>query len=96
MSESQGIRLSKPLNAFKTLITGAIEASLEPDVDRAADSSVMVAEGNLPPVSMVFSIVDGGKQYASKHREDAEEVHLQLLAVMRSVLLQVTVGCSLF
>jgi hypothetical protein len=44
---------------------------------------------NLPPVTMVFAIVDGGKQYAAKHRQAAEDVHLQLMSVMRTVLLQV-------
>ena len=46
----------------------------------------------LPPVTMVFSSVEGGKQYSAWHRQDAREVHLQLLAVMYSVLRQVPGG----
>ena len=42
-----------------------------------------------PPVTMVFCCVDGGKQFVAKHRRDAEQLHQQLVAVMRSVLMQV-------
>ena len=42
-----------------------------------------------PSVTMVFCCVDGGKQFVAKHRRDAEHVHQQLVAVMRSVLVQV-------
>ena len=42
-----------------------------------------------PSVTMVFFSVDGGKQFVAKHRRDAEHVHQQLVAVMRSVLVQV-------
>ena len=41
---------------------------------------------------MVFCSVEGGKQYSAWNRQDAREVHLQLLAVMYSVLRQVPGG----
>ena len=40
-------------------------------------------------VTIVFCMVEGGKQYAAKSRRDAREVHVQLVALLRSVLLQV-------
>ena len=43
----------------------------------------------IAPVTMVFCCVDGGKQFATRQRRDAREVHNELVAVMRSVLLQV-------
>ena len=43
----------------------------------------------IPPVTMVFCAVEGGKQYATWQRKDAREVHNELVAVMKSVLLQV-------
>ena len=42
-----------------------------------------------PSVTMVFCSVDGGKQFVAKYRSDAEHVHQQLVAVMRSILVQV-------
>ena len=45
----------------------------------------------LPPVTMVFCSVDCAKQYISRQRRDAHEVHNELVAVLRSVLLQVRV-----
>jgi hypothetical protein len=38
---------------------------------------------------MVFCAVDGGKQFTTWQRRDARDVHNELVAVMRSVLLQV-------
>jgi len=43
----------------------------------------------IPPVTMVFCAVDGGKQFTTWQRRDARDVHNELVAVMRSVLLQV-------
>ena len=42
-----------------------------------------------PPVTIVFAMAEGGRQFATKHRRDGLEVHLKLAAVMRSVLCQV-------
>ena len=42
-----------------------------------------------PSVTMVFCCVDGGKQFVAKHRNDAQHVHQELVAVMRSILIQV-------
>ena len=49
----------------------------------------------LPLVTMVFCSVDGGKQYVGRHRHDALDVHTELVAVMRSVLLQVGTNTSM-
>ena len=49
----------------------------------------------LPLVTMVFCSVDGGKQYVGRHRQDALNVHTELVAVMRSVLLQVGTNLEL-
>ena len=48
--------------------------------------------GPLPLVTAVFCSVEGGKQYAARHRTDARSVHLELLAVSRSVLRHVLGG----
>ena len=38
---------------------------------------------------MVFCMVDGGKQFAAKHRHDARVVHAELVALIRGLLRQV-------
>ena len=43
----------------------------------------------LIPVTMVFSMVEGGKAYVAKHRTDAKRVNAELVAVMRNALRQV-------
>ena len=43
----------------------------------------------LPPMTMVFCMVDGGKMYAIRHRRDARLVHLGCLSVVLSTLRQV-------
>ena len=43
----------------------------------------------LPPVTMVFAMVDGGKLFAMRHRKDARAVHLCCASVILSTLRQV-------
>ena len=47
-------------------LTGALEAPL------MGVSEDMVI--SLPPITMVFTCVDGGKAYAGRHREEAHQV----------------------
>ena len=42
-----------------------------------------------PMVTMVFAMVDGGKQFAARQRREGAVVHSRLSAMMRSVLRQV-------
>lgn len=64
--------------------SGALHTSLSPN------DVVATPSGNLPVnVTMVFCTVDGGKQYVLRYRREAREVHLQLVALIRSTLLQV-------
>ena len=64
--------------------SGALHTSLSPN------DVVATPSGNLPVnVTMVFCTVDGGKQYVLRYRREAREVHLQLVALIRSMLLQV-------
>ena len=52
-----------------------------------------LSAGSLPPVTMVFCSIEGGKQYASlRSKADARDVHLELIAVMRGALKQVPGG----
>lgn len=45
----------------------------------------------LPKVTMVFTAVEGAKPFALRHRSrDVREIHSELLAVVRSCLLQVS------
>lgn len=45
----------------------------------------------LPKVTMVFTAVEGAKPFALRHRSrDVREIHAELLAVVRSCLLQVS------
>lgn len=46
----------------------------------------------LPPVTVVFCMVDAGKQFALRHRRDAHLIHHVLEAVVRSILRQVGRG----
>lgn len=46
----------------------------------------------LPPVTVVFCMVDAGKQFALRHRRDAHLIHHVLEAVVRSILRQVGKG----
>ena len=41
---------------------------------------------------MVFCMVDGGKQFAAKHRHDARVVHAEMVALIRGLLRQVRGG----
>ena len=59
------------------------------DVSLSA-SSPDIASPAHPPVTMVFCCADGGKHYVNKNRRDAEAVHNELVAVMKSVLLHVS------
>ena len=43
----------------------------------------------LPPITMVFCMVDGGKLYAVRHRKDARMVHLCCASIILSTLRQV-------
>ena len=52
-----------------------------------------LSAGSLPPVTMVFCSIEGGKQYASlRSKADARDVHMELIAVMRGALKQVPGG----
>ena len=46
----------------------------------------------LPPVTMVFCAIENGKQYAGWHRADAQVVHNEMSALMRSILRQIPGG----
>ncbi len=46
----------------------------------------LLPAGPLPPVTMVFCSVEGGKQYAAWRRHDAHEVHLQLVSTMQRLV----------
>lgn len=43
---------------------------------------------NLPPITMVFCCVDGGKAFASKFRGEAHEVHTIIAGIIRNTLRQ--------
>ena len=42
----------------------------------------------LPPITMVFCCVDGGKVFASKYRSEAHEVHVIIAGIIRNTLRQ--------
>ena len=42
-----------------------------------------------PPVTMVFAMVDGGKQFSTRQRREGFRIHQKLSAMMRSILRQV-------
>ncbi|GAX74578.1 hypothetical protein CEUSTIGMA_g2027.t1 [Chlamydomonas eustigma] len=44
---------------------------------------------SLPPVTMVFCCVEGGKEYAKKHREEAHAIHLLIAGIIRCTLREV-------
>jgi len=48
--------------------------------------------GELPNITMVFSIVDGGKTYAKSHRKEARDIHRIIESVIRSTLRQIPGG----
>jgi hypothetical protein len=44
---------------------------------------------SLPPITMVFCCVDGGKAFASRNRTEAHEVHCIIASIIRNTLCQV-------
>ena len=56
------------------------------------DTLSTLAVGPLPHVTAAFCSIEGGKQYASSNKQDARDVHLELLAVMYGVLRSVPGG----
>ena len=66
-------------------LAGAFLAPLGPRDPQSAVS--------LPPVTVVFCSIEGGKQYASsRSKADARDMHLELVAIMRGALRQVPGG----
>eukprot|EP00955_Chlamydomonas_euryale_P057579 356827-Chlamydomonas_euryale.AAC.5 len=49
-------------------------------------------QGPSTPVAVAFVAVDGGKEWAAHHRDDAKALQATLLALMRKLLMQV--GCA--
>ena len=78
-------RLKQEWIAVDTAYFGAVGALSSP----LSASDSITSGAWLPSVSAVFCKVDGGRQYTLRYRHDAAEVHLQLMAVVQSVLRQV-------
>ena len=75
---------------FLPLGSGTSQAPLSSsDVTQEVASSNEPGTALLPNVTMVFCSVDGGKQFVSRHRRDAQMVHNVLVSMLRSVLQQV-------
>lgn len=53
---------------------------------RDAPLGVVAGPVQLPPMTMVFAMVDGGKQFAVLHRKDARQVHKVIAACIQNTL----------